>query len=138
MKIPGFPLCTRPWRFSEFGALTLTALLNLQLLDLFAGEAEPGVGRRNSGINRGLQERFLQITELQFMHQTTAYVQAKFFPSSQRGSDSEREQPARATIQARPRPDCSPGIACDQILEVACEICDCGYGPIHVRVAEDR
>ena len=33
------------------------------------------------------------------MPQTTAYVQAKFFPSSQRGSDSEREQPARFVIE---------------------------------------
>src|SRR4029077_5045854 len=80
------------------------------------------IGRRHAAIDRLLQNDFLDVVgrEAAF-RECGAHVQAEFIPLAERYQGADHEHAPRAMIEMRPGPDIAPGVAGDQVLEIAVE-----------------
>src|SRR4030095_10490690 len=76
-----------------------------------------GVGRRDTGVDRGVEQRLLDVAPFELVCEAGARGQAKPLPASHRRGDGENEQSASAHVEARPRPDRAPRESRDQILK---------------------
>ena len=81
-----------------------------------------GVRRGHSGVDRQLQQHLLQIALFELVRQACPDVQPELLPAPERGRRREHQKTARTVIEARPRPDPSPGKPGDQLLEIAGEV----------------
>src|SRR6185295_15204958 len=66
-----------------------------------------------------------------------ADVHLELLPAAEGEQRPDHQDPARADVQARPRPDLAPGVARDEVLELGREPVGARLGPVHVCVAED-
>src|SRR3546814_1804699 len=82
-----------------------------------------------------------------FFKQKTAYevrisdgssdVCSSDLPAAKRHHRSEDQDPARAVVEAGPRPDLAPAVAGEQVLELTVQRRRVGHGAIDMGVAQD-
>src|SRR3984957_4319734 len=92
-----------------------------ELFDLLARDVKTGVRRRNTRIDRSLQQRFLQVAGFQFVDQAGTHMQSEFFPSPHRSHRGQHQQTPRPSIQTGPCPNRSPRVSSNQFLKLAIE-----------------
>src|ERR1700689_5916400 len=80
------------------------------------------VGRGHAAIDRLLQEDFLDIVgrEAAF-RQRGAHMQAEFIPLAERYHGADHQHAPGPLVEMRPGPDFTPGMARDQVDELAVE-----------------
>src|SRR4249919_650860 len=97
---------------------------------------ESGVGGRNTGINRALQEHFLDLVARYAIVERGAHVQLELVAAVQRDHQAERQEAAGVARKARPRPDLAPRVARDEVLELVVELGALGQRAVDMRIAE--
>src|SRR5579864_4104246 len=83
----------------------------------FLGDMEGGVRGGDAAANCALQQHFPNFVARHFVIQRGSYVHPEFIAAIERNHHRERYQAARISRKSRPRPDFSPGVARDEILE---------------------
>src|SRR5581483_8727329 len=105
-------------------------------LQFFLCNLKCRVGRGNTRIDRHLKERLFYIATFKTILQPGANMQTKFLPSPESSCYSQHQQPPRAMVESRTRPDAAPGIAGNQLLKVSSEISSAGHGSVNVLCSE--
>ena len=97
---------------------------------------ERGVGGGHAGVDRDLQQDFLDVARFELVRKAGLQMQLELLPPAQRRRRHQDEQPACPAIEAGPRPDRAPRVARDQRLEIARQVGGLGNRAIDVVVAE--
>src|SRR5204863_2548521 len=83
-----------------------------------------------------LEEDLLELVLGQAVPERGAYVQRELLPVTERDQGRDRDRAASPAIEARTRPDLTPGVARDQVLEVRGEGSGVRRRAVDVLVAE--
>ena len=85
-------------------------------LDRVLGDAERLHRRRHAAVDRGLQQRLLDLLGRAAVADRAARVHAELVRAVERGQHREVDEAALAPRQAGPRPDCAPAVLGDELL----------------------
>src|SRR3984957_11185429 len=83
----------------------------------FLGDVEGRVRSRHAAENRTLQQHFLNFIASYFIIQGGSDVHPEFVAANEGDHHRERNEASRVSRKSGPRPDFSPGVARDEILE---------------------
>ena len=109
----------------------------IHLFEDFGCNVKRGVRRRHATIDGGLQQDLFDLVARHSIVKGGFHMHAEFVATIQSDHHRECQQTASMAGQAGARPYFAPGVAGDEVLEIAVEIGGCGHGAVHVFVAEN-
>src|SRR3954462_6524702 len=84
----------------------------------FLSSVEGSIRRGNTAVNSAMQQEFANLLRRDSVVCGGAEMKAHFFAAIQSDHERDGDETARMLGQARARPDFSPCIACDEVLEL--------------------
>src|SRR5579875_1928465 len=135
------PARRRPWRplhglRTGCGRGVATASAVALAVDHPLGDGERGVGRGNTGVDRGVEQDLTDLLGGETVAQRTPHMHLDLVLPPERGQRGERDHRTVTAVQAVALPDVPPGRAGDEVLEGLGERARAGERAIDVLVTE--